>query len=100
VPDSWSVINDQDLGEQYIAVQYHAAAATAARTGVACPSQLAASCLAADTPAFPACHPRAAVAKSAKFVLLFKRPGNVVIVNPQGDLIVNPQGDLIVNPSE
>ncbi|KAL4429353.1 hypothetical protein ABPG77_005127 [Micractinium sp. CCAP 211/92] len=43
VPDSWSVINDQDL-----------------------------------------------VAKSAKFVVLFKRPGNVVIVNPRGDLIVNP----------
>ncbi|KAL4458650.1 hypothetical protein ABPG75_013515 [Micractinium tetrahymenae] len=43
VPDSWSVINDQDL-----------------------------------------------VAKSAKFLVLFKRPGNVVIVNPQGDLIVNP----------
>lgn len=43
VPDSWSVINGQDL-----------------------------------------------VAKSAKFLVLFKRPGNVVIVNPQGDLIVRP----------
>lgn len=43
VPDTWSVINDQDM-----------------------------------------------IAKSAKFWVLFKRPGHVALINPQGDLIVNP----------
>ena len=102
VPDSWSVINDQDLGEQYSAVQYHAVQKHA---GCCCcydrwPTLLAGSIpctlsphsqLRLSSPG-PRCHccPCPAVAKSAKFVLLFKRPGNVVIVNPQGDLIVNP----------
>lgn len=52
---------------------------------VAVPRGWVVPCVALVSPRLPL-----PVAKSAKFLVLFKRPGNVVLVNPRGDLIVNP----------
>lgn len=91
VPDSWAVINDQDLGEQ---------------SGVGWVGQ--AWCLCLYRPPWSAVWPAdahqpssrptmaltppplRAVAKEAKFLVLFKRPGHVALMTPRGDLLVNP----------
>lgn len=107
VPDTWAVINDQDLGEHWwwgagCLRLLHVHGKEPTEQCEQCHLERFAGLLIhnchklhnSEAPPHwspPTCHPLSlAVAKAGKFLFLFKRCGHVTLINPEGDLIVNP----------